>query len=60
MLVSSVSVAQDATMFQPSAIRRTLQSTRSERPVRVDGYLDDADWSGAVVASDFVQVEPTA
>lgn len=58
MLVSSVSVAQDATMFQPSAVRRTLQSTRAEKSVKVDGYLDDTDWSRAVVASDFIQVEP--
>jgi hypothetical protein len=58
MLVSSVSVAQDATMFQPSSVRRTLKSTRAARPVKVDGFLDDADWSGAVTASNFVQVEP--
>ncbi|MFM7401368.1 MAG: DUF5916 domain-containing protein, partial [Bacteroidota bacterium] len=58
VLVSSVSVAQDATMFQPSAVRRTLQSTRAEKSVKVDGYLDDTDWSRAVVASNFVQVEP--
>ena len=58
VLVSSVSVAQDATMFQPSAVRRTLQSTRAEKSVKVDGYLDDTEWSRAAAASDFVQVEP--
>ncbi|MEP7345847.1 MAG: DUF5916 domain-containing protein, partial [Gemmatimonadaceae bacterium] len=36
----------------------TLAAKRATHPISLDGKLDDADWSGADVASDFVQRYP--
>lgn len=38
--------------------RRALRPTRAERPIVLDGRLDEAEWARATVAGDFVQSEP--
>ena len=37
---------------------RTLAALRGRDPIRIDGVLDDAAWSQAMVAKDFTQSEP--
>jgi hypothetical protein len=53
---SEPAVAQ--TVFAPSAEPRRLGATRTHSTIRVDGVLDEGDWSRAETASGFVQAEP--
>ena len=39
---------------------RSLPAVKTERPVKIDGSLDDAAWQTASVATDFIQNFPKA
>ena len=38
--------------------RFDVQAVRAAKPPVIDGVVDDDEWRGAVVVSDFVQFEP--
>lgn len=44
---------------RPVEADRTLQVSLVDEMPRIDGRLDEAVWTGAAVASDFVQTEPS-
>jgi len=39
---------------------RSLSAVKTDRPLKIDGNLDDAAWSTAAVATDFIQNFPNA
>jgi hypothetical protein len=43
---------------QLSAERPTIRAVRTSEPVKIDGVLDEAAWSSAMVVDRFVQQEP--
>lgn len=49
---------QDAQVFLPDSVKKTVQATRIDRPLRVDGHLDESEWNQAAPISRFVQMEP--
>ena len=49
---------QDAQVFPPDSVKKTVQATKIERHLRVDGRLDEAEWNEAAPISRFVQMEP--
>ncbi len=51
-------LAQDATSFKPDSVKRTLQAAQIHRTIRIDGVMDEAEWSKAAVSSQFVMIEP--
>ena len=50
--------AQTAAPARTPDARRTVRAARAVAGIRLDGTLDDAAWSRATPASDFVQAEP--
>ena len=58
-LVSAISLhAQSPLGTHTPEPRRTVRAARAGAGIRLDGSLDDAAWSGADVATDFIQAEP--
>ena len=58
-LLSAVTLhAQTALPARAPVVRRTVRAARAVAEIRLDGTLDDAAWSRATPASDFVQAEP--
>ena len=39
---------------------RSLPAVKTDRPIKIDGALDDAAWQSASVATDFIQNFPKA
>ena len=54
----SVSVSQSDISVAGAAERKTVQVVQVEQGPNIDGLLDDAIWSQAVVVEDFHQIEP--
>jgi Domain of unknown function (DUF5916)/Carbohydrate family 9 binding domain-like len=50
--------AQQSPTFPPSAQPLTLRAVRAARPLRIDGRLDEGDWTRARPTSPFVQADP--
>jgi hypothetical protein len=44
--------------YRTARLERTLPAVRATGPIKVDGALDEPDWSGAPVARGFIQNEP--
>jgi Domain of unknown function (DUF5916)/Carbohydrate family 9 binding domain-like len=49
---------QDAEFFKPDPHRRELKAIKIISNIKVDGVLDEPEWSLTVGATDFIQVEP--
>ncbi len=45
-------------LCQGASVRQSLTATRATRPIRLDGLLDEADWTRSTAASDFTQRYP--
>ncbi len=57
VIVAGAASADDAASFQPQ-IKPSLNVPRTGDPVSIDGYLDDAAWQNAAVASHFTEFQP--
>lgn len=51
-------MAQDAEIFPPNPVRRSIEGVKIGGNLKVDGHLDEEDWESALPASGFIQVEP--
>ncbi|MBS1529344.1 MAG: carbohydrate binding family 9 domain-containing protein [Bacteroidetes bacterium] len=58
LLVSACALGQDTTFFRPNPHRRGLKAVKITGNIKVDGVLDEPQWSLTEGASDFIQVEP--
>ena len=56
--VSTLCIAQDAQIFKPDSIRRSIAATKITSTLKIDGSLKDADWKLARPYSDFIEIEP--
>jgi len=56
LVVSIAGIAPGAAMQLPQ--RFELKAVRAAKPPVIDGAVDEEEWRGAAVASDFVQFEP--
>ncbi len=50
--------AQDAGIFKPDSVKRSLRATAIGRPIKVDGYLTETEWLLAPVTTRFIEIEP--
>lgn len=50
--------AQNAEVFPPNPVKRSIISTKIENNLKVDGRLDDPAWSTAKPVSNLTQIEP--
>lgn len=53
-----ISLAQNAEVFPPNPVKRSINSTKIENNLKVDGRLDDPAWSTAIPVSNLTQIEP--
>lgn len=58
ILLPLFSIAQDAEIFPPSPVKRTIQAVKIESNLKVDGRLEEDAWNKAPAEGDFTQVEP--
>ena len=58
LFIATALPAQDAEVFPPNPIKRSLNALRVEGTPKVDGRLDEAMWREAPSASGFTQIEP--
>lgn len=58
LLLSCPVEGQNAEVFPPNPVKRSLGAVKIEGSLKVDGHLNEAQWRQANVASDFTQVEP--
>ena len=58
LFVCTALSAQDAEVFPPNPVKRSLNALRVEGTPKVDGRLDEAMWREAPSASGFTQIEP--
>ena len=52
------SLAQDAVIFRPDSLRRTLEAVPVSGNLRIDGQLNEAIWQSAKPSPSFIQIEP--
>jgi hypothetical protein len=50
--------AQDAEVFKPDSIKKTIEATKINKNLRVDGILADEEWKLAPSSLQFTQIEP--
>ncbi|MCU0355868.1 MAG: carbohydrate binding family 9 domain-containing protein, partial [Cytophagales bacterium] len=48
----------DAPVFKPDSVRKTIEATEIQQNLKIDGRLDEAEWRQAKPSNDFFQVEP--
>ena len=58
LALSKKAQAQENEDFPPPETPPTVQATKAEGKITVDGRLDEADWDRAEIASDFFRQEP--
>ena len=49
---------QDAEIFPPAKVKRTVESKKIEKSIRIDGILNEEEWKNTSVYSSFLQIEP--
>lgn len=49
---------QDAEIFPPAKVKRTVESKKIEKSIRIDGILNEEEWKNTTVYSSFLQIEP--
>lgn len=57
-LISFYAAAQDASVFKPDSLRREMMATPINSLIKIDGKLDEKEWSRAKPAPRFIQIEP--
>lgn len=58
LLLPSYTVAQDAVFFKPDSVKRHITAVRINTLLKIDGKLDEPEWSLTTAVSEFIQVEP--
>ncbi len=58
LMYSGVVDAQDAAVFKPDSVKKTIAATPINSVLRVDGHLDEDAWQQAKPSPPFVQIEP--
>jgi len=51
-------LAQNDEIFPPEATKRTIEATKIEGNLKIDGILDEAAWQSAKPVGSFTQIEP--
>ncbi|HKE92467.1 MAG TPA: DUF5916 domain-containing protein, partial [Gemmatimonadales bacterium] len=57
-LIPSTIASQGAGIFAPDSIKQTIAAVRIETDLRIDGVLNEPEWSLAKPSPHFTQVEP--
>lgn len=58
LLFSAAESVKGQNIFPPDSIKKTLNATKIDHHLKIDGKLDESAWKSAKIAEGFVQVEP--
>ena len=58
LMLPVLSQAQDAKIFPPSPVKRSINSVKITGNLKVDGRIDESEWALATPTTNFVQIEP--
>jgi Domain of unknown function (DUF5916)/Carbohydrate family 9 binding domain-like len=50
--------SQDAVIFKPNADRKSIEATKINHSLKIDGFLKDSAWAMAKPFNDFIEIEP--
>lgn len=50
--------AQDATIFKPDSIKKEIQAMKVTSNLKIDGILNESEWSFVNTIPQFIQIEP--
>ncbi len=56
--VPTIAASQNADVFPPDAVKKTIQAVRIEGALRIDGVLSEPEWNLAPPSPPFTQIEP--
>lgn len=56
--IPTTAIAQNADVFAPDSIKKTIAAVRIETQLRIDGVLNEPEWNLAKASPHFTQVEP--
>lgn len=56
--VPAIAASQRADVFAPDSVKRTIEAVRIETQLRIDGVLNEPEWSLTKPSPHFTQVEP--
>ena len=56
--ISDIAKAQDANVFRPDSVRKELKATPVSSSIKIDGRLDEKEWSLSSLSPRFIQIEP--
>jgi hypothetical protein len=58
LAIATHAAAQNAEVFPPDSVKKTIAAVRIETELRVDGVLNEPEWNLAKASPHFTQVEP--
>jgi ribosomal protein L27 len=58
LLISIISISQDASVFKPDAIKKEMTAVQITGSIKIDGLLNEEEWKLAKPSPRFVQIEP--
>jgi Domain of unknown function (DUF5916)/Carbohydrate family 9 binding domain-like len=58
LCLSSSAFAQNGDFFKPDSARKTIKAVKITTAIKVDGLLEEPEWSLAPPSARFIQVEP--
>ena len=56
--LSIYSYSQDAGVFKPGAVKKEMTAVQITATIKVDGLLNEDEWTLATASPRFVQIEP--
>jgi hypothetical protein len=58
LLMPMLAAAQDASVFKPDSVRKVISATSIPGSLKIDGRLDEKEWTLAIPAPQFIQIDP--
>ena len=58
LFIAITSICQDAIVFKPDSIRKEITAVQITSSLRIDGLLNEPEWSLAKASPRFTQIEP--
>jgi hypothetical protein len=58
LCLSLSAFAQNGDFFKPDSVRKTVKAVKITTAIKVDGVLDEPEWSLAAPSAPFIQIEP--
>jgi hypothetical protein len=58
VITTSIAFGQDADIFKPDSVKKSIEATQISSSLRIDGIMNDSEWQKIKPTSGFTQIEP--